>query len=125
MEQWLPRGTSVGTEKRIKRMLSASKDWQIYSTNQDSYVLAATNSLYRKWVEQHSLPNGIFSSVDGHMIFCSSGNYLISSLNQGPYPENSGQVEAFSIAFSTSVRLFPETISALHIEMKPYLHLKM
>ena len=118
MEQWLPRGTSVGTEKRIKRMLSASKDWQIYSTNQDSYVLAATNSLYRKWVEQYSLPNGIFSSVDGHMIFCSSGNYLISSLNQGPYPENSGQVEAFSIAFSTSVRLFPETdfLDAVYIE---------
>jgi hypothetical protein len=118
MEQWLPRGTSVATEKRIKKMISASADWQIYSTNQDSYVLAATDSLYRKWVRDYSLPDGIFSSVDGYKLFCSSGNYLISSLSQGPYPENNGQVEAFSIAFHTAVRLFPEAdlLDAVYIE---------
>lgn len=118
MEQWLPRGTSVATEKRIKKMISASEDWQIYSTNQDSYVLAATDSLYRKWVRDYSLPDGVFSSVDGYKLFCSSGNYLISSLSQGPYPENDGQVEAFSIAFNTAVRLFPEAdlLDAVYIE---------
>lgn len=118
MEQWLPRGTSVATEKRIKKMISASEDWQIYSTNQDSYVLAATDSLYRKWVKEYSLPDGVFTTVDGYKVFCSSGNYLISSLNQGPYPENNGQVEAFSIAFHTAVRLFPEAdlLDAVYIE---------
>ena len=118
MEQWLPRGTSVATEKRIKKIISASEDWQIYSTNQDSYVLAATDSLYRKWVRDYSLPDGVFSSVDGYKLFCSSGNYLISSLSQGPYPENNGQVEAFSIAFHTAVRLFPEAdlLDAVYIE---------
>ena len=118
MEQWLPRGTSVGAEKRIKRMISAGEEWQIYSTNQDSFVLATTNFLYRKWVEQYSLPGGIFTPADGYMLFCSSGNYLISSLNHGPYPENNGQVEAFSIAFSTVVRLFPEVdlVDAVYLE---------
>lgn len=118
MEQWLPRGTSVAIEKRIKKMISASEDWQIYSTNQDSYVLAATHSLYRKWVKEYSLPDGVFTTVDGYKVFCSSGNYLISSLNQGPYPENNGQVEAFSIAFNTTVRLFPEAdlLDAVYIE---------
>ena len=110
MEQWLPRGTSVATEKRIKKMISASENWQIYSTNQESYVLAATDSLYRKWVRDYSLPDGVFASVDGYKIFCSTGNYLISSLNQGPYPENNGQVEAFSIAFHTTACLFPELL---------------
>lgn len=118
MEQWLPRGTSLSDEKRIKKLISASKDWQIYSTNQDSYVLAATNSLYCKWVEEYSLPGGIFSVCDGYKVFCSSGNYLVSSLNQGPYPENNGQVEAFSIAFNTAVRLFPKAdlYDAVYIE---------
>ena len=118
MEQWLPRGTSVATEKRIKKKISASEDWQIYSTNQDSYVLAATDSLYRKWVRDYSLPDGVFTTADRYKVFCSSGNYLISSLNQGPYPENNGQVEAFSIAFNTAVRLFPDAdlLDAVYIE---------
>ena len=118
MEQWLPRGTALSEEKRIKKLISESNDWQIYSTNQDSYVLAATNSLYSKWVEEYSLPEGIFFTRDGYKVFCSSGNYLISSLNQGPYPENNGQVEAFSIAFNTAVRLFPKAdlYDAVYIE---------
>ena len=118
MKQWLPRGTSLEKEKRIKKLISASNDWQIYSTNQDSYVLAATNSLYSKWVEEYSLPEGVFSALNDYKVFCSSGNYLISSLNQGPYPENNGQVEAFSIAFNTAVRLFPQAdlYDAVYIE---------
>lgn len=108
MEQWLSRGTSVTTEKRIKKMVSASEDWQIYSTNQDSYVLAATDSLYKEWINNYSLPEGVFKDYNEYKIFCSSGNYLISSLDKGPYPENNGQVEAFSIAFNTAVKSFPD-----------------
>jgi len=111
MEQWLPRGTAITTDKRIKRMISASKDWQIYSTNQDSYVLAATASIYETWVNKYDLPEGVFAGTtanDNCKIFCSSGNYLISSLDKGPYPENNGQVEAFSIAFNTTLKLFPD-----------------
>lgn len=108
MEQWLPRGTSVTAEKRIKKMISASEDWQIYSTNQDSYVLAATHSIYKAWIDKYSLPEGIFCDVNNCKVFHSSGNYLISSLDKGPYPENNGQVEAFSIAFNTAVKLFSD-----------------
>ena len=89
-------------------MISASEDWQIYSTNQDSYVLAATHSIYEKWINSYSLPEGIFCDIGDCKVFQSSGNYLISSLDKGPYPENNGQVEAFSIAFNTTVRLFPD-----------------
>lgn len=109
MEQWLPRGTSVTKEKRIKKMITASKDWQIYSTNQDSYVLAATRSIYKEWTDNYSLPEGIFTESNDYKVFCSTGNYLISSLDKGPYPENNGQVEAFSIAFNTALKLFPDT----------------
>lgn len=69
MEQWLPRGTSVTEEKRIKKMINASKDWQIYSTNQDSYILAATRSLYKEWVDKYLLPEGIFSELKDYKVF--------------------------------------------------------
>ena len=74
MEQWLPRGYAVSEGIRIKRMISASKGWQIYSTNQDSYVLVAKESIYEQWVLKYSLPEGIFfkvSSTDKYRIFCS------------------------------------------------------
>lgn len=121
MEQWLPRGTAITTDKRIKRMISAGKDWQIYSTNQDSYVLAATVSIYKIWIDKYDLPEGIFVEAlvsNECKIFCSSGNYLISSLDKGPYPENNGQVEAFSIAFNTTKKLFPnvDLRDAVYIE---------
>ena len=109
MEQWLPRGTSVAKEKRIKKMIAASKDWQIYSTNQNSYVLAATRSIYKEWTDNYSLPEGLFTEANDYKVFCSSSNYLISSLDKGPYPENDGQVEAFSMAFNTALKLFPDT----------------
>lgn len=120
MEQWLPRGTAITTDKRVKRMISAGKDWQIYSTNQDSYVLAATTSIYETWINKYDLPEGVFveALISDYKVFCGSGNYLVSSLDKGPYPENNGQVEAFSIAFNTTKKLFPnaDLHDAVYIE---------
>ena len=111
MEQWLPRGTAITADKRVKRMISAGKDWQIYSTNQDSYVLAATTYIYEKWIDNYDLPEGVFVEelINNYKVFCGSGKYLVSSLEKGPYPENNGQVEAFSIVFNTTKKLFPCT----------------
>ena len=120
MEQWLPRGTAITADKRVKRMISAGKDWQIYLTNQDSYVLAATTSIYEKWIDKYDLPEGVFveALINDCKVFCGSGNYLVSSLDKGPYPENNGQVEAFSIAFNTTKKLFPnaDLHDAVYIE---------
>ena len=111
MEQWLPRGTTVKAEKRIKKMISSGNDWQIYSTNQDTYVLVTTTTLYEKWVADYLLPKGIFDRLTDKnelWIYCSSGHYIVSSLEQGPYPTNKGQIEAFSIAFNTMLKLYPQ-----------------
>lgn len=111
MEQWLPRGTAIKTEKRIKKLISSGERWQLYSTNQDTYVLAATASLYDKWTSDYLLPKGIFELLAGEMecwVYCSKGEYIVSSLEQGPFPLNIGQIEAFSIAFNTTRKLYPQ-----------------
>ena len=100
MEQWLPRGFSLTNDKRIKKVIAVSEDWQIYSTNQDTFVLATTAALYETWLRDYSLPEGIFCEIESnkkYKVFCSQGDYLISSLEKGPFPEDVGQVEAFSI----------------------------
>ena len=111
MMQWLPRGFSLSDDKRIKKVISSSENWQIYSTNQDTYVLAVTTALYETWLKDYSLPSGIFHEIESnekYQVFCSKGDYLISSLENGPFPDSFGQVEAFSIAFNTTVKLFPD-----------------
>ena len=111
MTQWLPRGFSLSDDKRIKKVISSSENWQIYSTNQDTYVLAVTTALYETWLKDYSLPDGIFHEIESnekYQVFCSKGDYLISSLENGPFPDSFGQVEAFSIAFNTTVKLFPD-----------------
>ena len=102
-------------------MISCGEDWQIYSTNQATYVLAATTPLYEKWSKDYLLPGGIFelcSDRDGLWIYCSPAHYIVSSLEQGPFPNDNGQIEAFSIAFNTTLMLYPhaDLHDAVYIE---------
>ena len=107
MSQMLPRGCKISDDNKIKKMIAKGTNWQIYFTNQDAYVLAVTFGLYQTWVSNYFLPEAVFldDRFQGCRVFISSGDYIISSLDKGPYPENSGQVEAFSIAFNTAVAL--------------------
>ncbi len=108
MIQFLPRGYSVSPDKRIRKMISSGADWQIYLTNADTYALAVKPDLYQSWVDDYSLPEGIFvdTNPEQYKLLSSSGNYLISSMVHGPFPGNNGQVEAFSIAFRNAKDLF-------------------
>lgn len=121
MRPWLPRGMVVKAGKRIKKMISSGDGWQIYSTNQNSYALAAAASLYDKWLSAGLLPKGIFerssSGVDC-WVYCGRGGYMVSSLEQGPFPSDDGQIEAFSIAFSSILKRYPhaDLHDAVYIE---------
>lgn len=120
MSQFLPRGYHVSSDKRIKRMIAEGSDWQIYLTNTDSYALAVKPALYLRWLTDDSLPEGIFSDTisQEYMVLVSSGDYLIASLEKGPYPENNGQIEAFSITFKAFLDVYSgmDICDAIYIE---------
>lgn len=120
MGQFLPRGYKLSSDKKIRKMIAEGKDWQIYLTDVDSYALAVQPELYEIWVNEFSLPSGLFtdSLTAEYKIFLSTGSYLISSLKNGPFPKNDLQVEAFSIAFKTAIDLFSTVVirDAIYIE---------
>lgn len=120
MSQFFPRGYLVSPDKRIRKLIAEGERWQIYLTNVDSYALVVKRSLYDKWINEYSLPEGIFedSSLGEYKVLLSAGNYMISSMEEGPFPENNGQVEAFSIAFKTAIDLFSNVNfhNAIYIE---------
>ena len=120
MEQFLERGCTIDTDNRIKKMISAGEYWQIYLSNLDSYVLAVKDELYDLWLNYYSVPEGIFlpdKIQDCHIYIC-SGDYFISSIEYGPFPDNLGQVEAFSVAFKRAMDLFDniDIHDAIYIE---------
>ncbi|MEG1233819.1 MAG: ATP-binding protein [Acinetobacter sp.] len=110
MVQWLPRGLELPYNNRIKTISTCGESWQIFVDNNNAYVLAVDIILYRKWVCDYSLPEGLFFEQEGYSdyrLLCSSGKYMISSLDNGPYPDCKGQVEAFSLSINTVNKLFP------------------
>ena len=125
MSRFLPRGYAVSAGKRIRKLIAEGDCWQIYLTNMDSYVLAVKPTLYNKWISMCSLLEGFFqdSSSGEYKMLASTGNYLISSMEEGPFPINIGQVEAFSIAFKTAKDLFPKADfhDAIYIEEYSFL----
>lgn len=120
MDQLLPRGYEITADNKIKKIVSSGLGWQIYLTSSNLYALAVVPSLYELWSSEYLLPGGLF--LDGNFpnckVFLSSGEYIVSSLGQGPFPENNGQIEAFSIAFCTAVKVFPDANfnDAIYIE---------
>ncbi len=110
MEQFFPRGFALSNNKKIKKMVCSDKYWQIYLTNSDSFVLVVLENLHKMWIDEFLAPTGIFEELyyenNKYFVFLSSDNYLISSLKEGPYPETYEQIEAFSISFNTTTKLF-------------------
>lgn len=121
MNQLLPRGCQLLDDTKITRMIASGMNWQIYLTNKDTYALAADPSLYNTWIEKCSLPEGIFLPAEmftSCRVFVSKDNYIISSIDKGPYPTDNRQIEAFSIAFNTATKLYDnfDVMNAIYIE---------
>ena len=121
MNQLLPRGCHLIDDTKVTRLITSGKYWQIYLTNMQTYALAVELPLYDKWIEKSSLPEGIFLPPEKFSecrVFVSKDNYIVSSIDKGPYPTNNGQVEAFSIAFNTATKLYGDfdVLNAIYIE---------
>ena len=102
MAEMLPRGFTTDGHRKVTRMIAAGEDWQIYLTNTDTYVLAVSESLFSSWEQDFLDSADLFARPDDLCcrVLWSSSEYLISSLDQGPYPHNSAQIEAFCAALN-------------------------
>lgn len=120
MAEMLPRGFTTDGHRKVTRMIAAGQDWQIYLTNTDTYVLAVSESLFSSWEQDFPEPAGLFAKPDDLCcrVLWSSSEYLISSMDQGPYPHNSAQIEAFCSALNAVKKLHPDINleSAIYIE---------
>ena len=110
MEQLLPRGFALSLDSRVKRMVASGDNWQIYTTNINGYALAVRPELFELWTQHYRFPDGLFLPEGIHpdcRILSGSRDYMIASMEQGPYPGDTGQVEAFSMTFKRECDKYP------------------
>lgn len=99
---WLPRGFQLPDGSKSRKLLSCGDNWQIILTSTENTVLAVTCALLKKWIAANLIGEKAFSFVEtAHGSFCvfiGKHDYLISSVQQGPYPNTNIEARAFAIA---------------------------
>ncbi len=110
MEQILQRGYAVADGVRIRTMVAQGQKWQLYLTNRNHWVLVATAELVQFWTQTYGMEKGIFQKLDAadYFLLSSPDGYLISAMEAGPYPQDSRQIEAFSLTFARAREQYPQ-----------------
>lgn len=102
MGKLLPRGTQLADGGKVRKVLAEGECWEIVNTSQETVALAVTEQQYQvwqaNWQNAASALNSMTVCSAGRVLLARSG-YLISSLRQGPFPESTAQIDAFSMAF--------------------------
>lgn len=103
---WVHRGFKLEDNIFVGKNIGIGKNWQLYKTNDEQYVLFADPALISKWDSDSLLSSSLFSQVDGEngsleYLLSGSGN-LISSVELGPFPENYKQARTFAKAMASA-----------------------
>ena len=117
----LLRGYELLPECHVKRQIATGKEWCIYQTSMKTYALVASSSAVSAWQQEGC--GDIFKALseqDTYAFVSSSPDYLIASLNDGPFPENSAQIEAFSTTFGAFRKKNPTARLANAVYVEEY-----
>jgi len=99
---WLPRGTKLSNEQIINKLILDGQHWQIILNTFNKYILLVKPMLYLKWINNNMITDSLFKNIkyinDEYYIFCSKSDYIISSVEFGPYPDNTLSAHAFALA---------------------------
>lgn len=110
---WLPTGFLLPNGSKIRKLIVNENQWQILLSDTDNYVLAVKPELRDKWIHESLVGSHLFENVDfkGNLVsfFISKQEYLVSSVQYGPYPENNMQARAFAISLRESRKVNGDT----------------
>lgn len=98
-ERWLPLDYVLSDGNHIRSLYVRGSDWQLYTTAEDGFAIAADAELYRRWIEAEWIEGGLFEEAAGpsgpvYVLGSRAGN-MLSSLNFGPYPNSRSQAMDF------------------------------
>jgi len=119
---WLKRGQILPDNSVIRNLEICFDEVQVFLTSYESYVIIVQKQLLRRWVEQRLISDTLFSKVDSSKEdlywFISKPDYIVSSLQYGPFPIAFIDAQAFAIALRETRKIVPDVslLDAIYIE---------
>lgn len=111
-KNWLPRGFQLPDGSKSRKQLVSGDNWQIIVTSTENTVLAVRHELVEKWAGAGIVGKSLFSPVEtpqgSCFVFIGKHDYLISSVQQGPYPNTNVEAKAFAIALRETRKIVGE-----------------
>ena len=102
----LPQGFLLPDGTRRGRTLAKAENWQIVMTSAECPALIVSKSLHARWVKNGLIGESLFVPVNlGDLmffVFTGGKDYMISSVQHGPYPETNIEAHAFAVALRES-----------------------
>lgn len=104
----LPMGLEINNVS-IGRLYASSDKWHIYQASDNSYVLAAEKKLYNMWKDNFGLSHDFSPVKEYDNIYAiAESNFIISSLENGPFPTDREEILNFANAFGKFVKNYPD-----------------
>ncbi|MCU8071365.1 ATP-binding protein [Shewanella sp. SM20] len=106
---WLPKGFELSDGSKIRSLLYAGDEWQIFDTNGSNNILLTRPELARKWDEFGFLDRSLFGDValgnESFQSLSSHKKYTLAAVENGKSPENKVDALAFAFALKESRKL--------------------
>lgn len=115
-QSWLPRGFLLPDGSKSRKLLLSGDNWQIITTSIDNTILVVLSDMVEKWVSKGLIGEQLFVDVEvgqkSYCVFVTKHDYLIASVQQGPYPSTNIEAQAFAIALRETRKI--DTDDSLH-----------
>ena len=119
--KFLPQGFILPDGTRKGRILAQNSNWQIVRTNAGNSALIVLPELYNKWLNNSFIGENLFVPVESDnkkfFVLACKKDYLISSIQFGPYPENFIEARGFAMTLHEMSRNYNISFhDAIYIE---------
>lgn len=119
---WLKRGHPLPDNSVIRNLEICFDEVQILLTSYESYVLIVQKQLLHRWIEQELVSDILFSKVNSTKEdlywFISKPDYIVSSIQYGPFPIAFVDAQAFAFALRETRKILSDVslLDAIYIE---------
>ena len=98
---WFSRGTKID-DMILDKLIASDQNWQIIITSFDIYILFVKPILIQKWINDNFITISLFQKYiindEEYYLYVSKKDYLISSSEHGPFPDNIISAQSFALA---------------------------
>lgn len=88
-KNWLPHGFLFPDGSKSKKLLVSGDNWQIITTNMESFVIITAPALRERWVAGGLIGENLFTDIEAphgiFSVFIGKHDYMLSSVQYGPY----------------------------------------